>query len=139
MPLARNFLFKTQDKILAAGWNNKWSAGDWTFIGDVSYSKAKRNEQQYETNAQYRAADQRAAGTPRNIYDTGVLPISQRRHAARCTFNRNYADAANVQVGPTIYGAGYSKIPRVTDELTSGRIDVGRALDTAGSPTSCSA
>ena len=32
------------------------------------------------------------------------------------------ADPASVQVGPTIYGAGYSKIPRVTDELTSGRI-----------------
>ena len=34
-----------------------------------------------------------------------------------------------MQVGPTIYGAGYSKIPRITDELTSGRIDVGYQLN----------
>ena len=34
-----------------------------------------------------------------------------------------------MQVGPTIYGAGYSKIPYVTDELTSGRIDVMRNFD----------
>src|SRR6185503_2252808 len=44
VPLARNFLFKTQDKILALGWNNEWLAGDWTFTADVSHSKAQRNE-----------------------------------------------------------------------------------------------
>ena len=38
---------------------------------------------------------------------------------------QNYADPATVQVGPTIYGAGYSKIPAVTDELKSGRLDLG--------------
>ena len=27
VPLARNFLFKTQDEIFAAGWNNAWSLG----------------------------------------------------------------------------------------------------------------
>jgi iron complex outermembrane recepter protein len=128
VPLARNFLFKTQDKILAAGWNNEWATGDWTFIGDVSYSKAKRNEQQYETNAQYAPLTNAPAGAPRNIYDTGQFSIS-RDDMPSLVFNRNYADAAQVQVGPTIYGAGYSKIPRVTDELTSARIDVVRALD----------
>src|SRR4029078_7672819 len=44
-------------------------------------------------------------------------------------FTQNYADPAIVQVGPTIYGAGYSKIPHVTDELKSGRLDLGRTFE----------
>jgi iron complex outermembrane recepter protein len=128
VPLARNFLFKTQDKILALGWNNEWLAGDWTFTADVSHSKAKRNEQQYETNAQIAPLTNAPPGTPRNIYDNGTFAISN-DGMPRLSFDRNYADPTQVQVGPTIYGAGYSKIPRITDELTSGRIDVGYQLD----------
>jgi TonB-dependent receptor len=123
VPLARNFLFKTQDRILALGWNNEWLAGDWTFTADVSHSKAKRNEQQYETNAQIAPLTNAPAGTPRNIYDNGTFAINN-DGMPRLHFNNNYADPSLVQVGPTIYGAGYSKIPRITDELTSGRIDV---------------
>jgi TonB-dependent receptor len=128
VPLARNFLFKTQDKILALGWNNEWLAGNWTYTVDVSHSKAKRNEQQYETNAQIAPLTNAPAGTPRNIYDTGTFAISN-GGMPRLHFNNNYADPSLVQVGPTIYGAGYSKIPRITDELTSGRIDVGYQLN----------
>ncbi|HEY7640336.1 MAG TPA: TonB-dependent receptor [Steroidobacteraceae bacterium] len=128
VPLARNFLFKTQDKILALGWNNEWIAGDWTFTADASHSKAKRNEQQYETNAQIAPLTNAPAGTPRNIYDSGTFAISN-NDMPLLHFTNNYADPALVQVGPTIYGAGYSKIPRITDELTSGRIDVGYQLN----------
>jgi TonB-dependent receptor len=128
VPLARNFLFKTQDRILALGWNNEWVAGDWTFTADISHSNAKRNEQQYETNAQIAPLTNAAPGTPRNVYDTGTFSITD-DGMPRLRFNRNYADPAAVQVGPTIYGAGYSKIPRVTDELTSGRIDVAYAFN----------
>ena len=128
VPLARNFLFKTQDKILAAGWNNKFTSGDWTFVADVSYSNAKRNEQQYEQNAQFLPNLSAPAGTPRNVYTTGFFSISQDNMPV-LNFNQDMADPTTIQVGPTIYGAGYSKIPRVTDELTSGRIDIGRALD----------
>ena len=129
VPLARNFLFKTQDRILALGWNNEWIAGDWTYTLDVSHSNAKRNEQQYETNAQIAPLTNVPAGAPRNVYDTGTFSIVDHDGMPRLSFNRNYADPAAVQVGPTIYGAGYSKIPRVTDELTSGRIDVGYQLN----------
>ncbi|MGQ0833472.1 MAG: TonB-dependent receptor [Gammaproteobacteria bacterium] len=127
VPLARNFLFKTQDEIVAAGWTNEWSMGEWTLVGDLSYSEATRDEQQYETNAQY-APVNAPAGAPRNVYDTGQFQISN-DDMPTLTFGLNYADPANVQVGPTIYGAGYSKIPHVTDELTSARIDVGRSLE----------
>jgi TonB-dependent receptor len=127
-PLARNFLFKTQDKILAAGWNNEFISGDWTFGADVSYSKAKRNEQQYEQNAQFLPNLNAPAGTPRNVYSTGFFSIS-RDDMPTLNFQQDMANPATIQIGPTIYDDGYSKIPRVTDELTSGRIDIGRALD----------
>jgi iron complex outermembrane receptor protein len=122
VPLARNFLFKTQDKIMAAGWNNKFTSGNWTFVADVSYSKAKRNEQQYELNAQARSA------TPGNVYSTGFISVTQDNMPV-LNFQQDMANPAIIQIGPTIYGAGYSKIPRVTDELTSARFDVGYALD----------
>jgi TonB-dependent receptor len=127
VPLARNFLFNTRDRIAAAGWNNTWLAGEWTFAGDVSYSKATRDEQQFETNAQYAPLTNAPAGAPRNIYDTGTFQVSANGMPS-LTFGLNYADPTKVQVGPTIYGAGYSKIPHVTDELKSARVDVARTL-----------
>jgi hypothetical protein len=128
VPLARNFLFKTQDEIMAAGWKNELAFGEWKLTGDLSYSKAERDEQQYETNAQYLPNLAAAPGAPRNIYDTGAFSISP-DGMPQLTFNLNYADPINVQVGPTIYGAGYSKIPHVEDELTSARVDVERNLE----------
>ncbi|HVF16504.1 MAG TPA: TonB-dependent receptor, partial [Steroidobacteraceae bacterium] len=118
VPLVRNFLFKTQDKISAAGWNNQLTLGEWTVTGDLSYSKAKRNEQQYELNAQFFP----------NTTDSGFFSVQQDDEMPTLRFNNNYADPTRVQVGPTIYGSGYSKIPRVTDELSSIRLDVARSL-----------
>ncbi len=128
VPLVRNFLFKTQDKITALGWNNKWNAGAWTITGDLSYSKATRDEQQYETNAQYLPNLEAAPGTTRNVYDSGQFSVSP-SHMPTLSFNSNYADPSKVQLGGTIYGAGYSKIPHVEDKLKSARIDVQRKLD----------
>ncbi|HEY0686450.1 MAG TPA: TonB-dependent receptor [Steroidobacter sp.] len=121
VPLARNFLFKTEDEIFATGWNNKWLAGDWTFIADLSYSKAERDEEQYETNGQY------VLGGTSNIPDSGFFSLS-RHDMPTLNFNLDYADPNAVRLGPTIYGAGYSKIPHIEDELKSARIDVVREL-----------
>jgi len=49
VPLARNFLYTTKDRIFASGWNNKWTPGDWTLAADISYSRATRDEHDYET------------------------------------------------------------------------------------------
>jgi TonB-dependent receptor len=138
VPLARNFLFKTQDEIFAAGWNNKFTMDEWTVTADLSYSKATRDEQQYEINAQYEA-DVRPDCSPtvttnchppdeqRNVYDNGHFQL-QNGSMPSLTFGLDYADPTQVQIGPTIYGAGYSKIPHVEDELNSVRIDVERFL-----------
>ena len=54
VPLARNFLFTTEDEILAAGWRNEFQLSDeWSMVADISYSKAKRDQLQPEINAQY--------------------------------------------------------------------------------------
>lgn len=128
VPLARNFLFMTKDDIKAAGLNNKWTSGPWTVAADVSYSKAQRDERQYETNAQYLPNLNAAAGTPRNVYDTGSFSISA-NSMPQLQFALDYANPANVWLGPTIYGAGYSKIPHVEDELKSARADITRKFD----------
>ena len=53
VPLARNFLFKTEDEILAGGWLNEFQLNDeWKLLADFSYSKATREQDQFETNAQ---------------------------------------------------------------------------------------
>ena len=129
-PLVRNFQFITDDKIQALGWNNKFTTGDWTLIGDLSYSKATRDQFQPETNAQYGtcAGNGNPTGTPPvpadySCYDTGQFSLSAQQ-APSATFAKNYADPTQIAFGPTIYGAGYVKKPHVEDELKSARIDV---------------
>jgi TonB-dependent receptor len=128
VPLARNFQFKTSDDIFATGWNNKFQLTDeWTLTADLSYSKATRDETQYEMNAQYEPLPS-SSPAPRNIYDTGSFNLKQ-GDMPSLSFLRDYTDPTHIQVGPTIYGAGWSKIPHVEDELTSGRVDAARTLE----------
>ena len=154
LPLVRNFQFITDDKIFATGWNNKWSGGGWNLAGDVSYSRATRDQFQPENNAEY-VPDTRPSCTsagppsptchqvfsvpqptgppklvdaPRNNYDTGQFALYGTSMPS-LTFQRNYTDPTQVQIGPTIYGTGYVKKPHVQDELKSARIDVSRELN----------
>ena len=127
LPLVRNFQFITNDKIFAAGWNNKWTANGWTLSGDLSYSKATRDQFQPETNAEYVPLTGQPAGAPVNQYDNGQFAINGNSFPS-ITFARNYTDASMVQIGPTIYGTGYVKKPHIQDELKSARIDVSREL-----------
>jgi iron complex outermembrane receptor protein len=113
VPLARNFLYITKDQIFATGWNNKWASGDWTVVSDIGYSRATRDEHDYETQAGY----------PGGVTDTGSFYIPS-DGAPTLALNNNYTDPTKVLVGPTIYGAGYSRFPHVVDELKSIRLDV---------------
>jgi TonB-dependent receptor len=125
VPLARNFLFLTDDQIFSAGWLNEFQLNDqWRLLADLSYSKAERKQRQWETNAQY-APQTTNPNLPRNIYDNGVFKLRS-SDMSSLTFGLDYADPTKVQVGPTIYGAGYSKKPEVTDDLTSLRVDAVR-------------
>ena len=127
VPLARNFLFTTEDEIVAAGWRNDFQLNDeWSAVVDLSYSKAKREQNQPEINAQYARL---SSGPPFNQYDTGTFQLRGNSDMPSLSFTRDYADPDQVLVGPTIYGAGYTKAPEVEDELTSYRFDLTRAAD----------
>ena len=65
VPLARNFQYTTRDQIFATGWNNKWTSNDWTLVSDLGYSRATRDEKDYETQATYQ----------NGVTDTGVFFI----------------------------------------------------------------
>jgi TonB-dependent receptor len=132
VPLARNFLFLTDDEILSTGFNNEfYLSDDWTLKADLSYSKATREQDQFETQAQYLPADfdPDNPDLPRNQYDTGTFRLNGTSSMPTLSFDRNYADADQVQVGRTIYGAGYTKAPRVEDEITSFRVDLVRTAE----------
>ena len=117
VPLARNFLYITKDQIFATGWNNKWTPGDWTLAADLGYSRAVRDEHDYETQGTYQGG----------VTDTGTFYIPN-SSAPSLTLNNGYADPSKVLVGPTIYGAGYSRFPHVVDELKSVRLDATHSL-----------
>ena len=129
MPLVRNFLFTTEDEIFATGWRNEFTLNDeWSMVADISYSKADRDQLQPEINAQYVPLP--ANGTaPRNQYDTGTFQLRNNSNMPSLSFLRDYTDPTQVQIGPTIYGSGYTKKPHTEDELTSFRLDATRTAD----------
>jgi len=129
VPLARNFLFLTEDEIFSAGFKNEFFLNDdWTLMADVSYSKAEREQDQFETQAQY-VTQTTDPLLPTNQYDTGMYRLHGTSDMPTLSFARDYADADEVQVGPTIYGAGYTKAPEVEDEITSFRVDLVRSAE----------
>jgi TonB-dependent receptor len=120
-PLARNIYNKRTDKLTAFGWKNEYRPGDWVIAGDISYSKAEREELNLETQAQYRSA----TGTA--VLDTVTYDLARSSFPTAST-TLDYADPARIQVGPTIYGAGYGKVPMVKDELTSYKLSAVRKI-----------
>lgn len=112
VPLARNFLYLTSNEIFQAGWNNKWKGDAWNVMSDLAYSRATRDEKDYETQGQY------IGGVTDTI--TYFLPGSSQ---PTFTAQNSYTDPTKVLVGPTIYGGGYSRFPHVTDELKSFRLE----------------
>ena len=117
VPLARNFSYLTNDQIVQAGWNNKWIAENWSVMGDVAWSRATRDEHDYETQGQYQDGTLDTA--------TFYLPESS---APTFRLQNAYNNPAQILVGPTIYGAGYSRFPHVIDELKSYRLEGSHAI-----------
>ena len=63
VPLVRNFLFTTEDKIMAGGWRNEFQLSDaWSLAADISYSSADRDQNQPEINAQLGPANSTGHG-----------------------------------------------------------------------------
>ncbi len=121
VPLARNFLFTTEDEIIAGGWRNEFQLSDeWSLVADLSYSKAERDQLQPEINSQY---------GPSLVFDTGTFRLRGNNSMPSLSFLLDYTDPAQVLVGPTIYGSGYTKKPHVEDDLSALRLDAVREAE----------
>jgi len=121
-PAVRNVYNDRSDRLTAAGWNTQYRGMDWTVSGDLSYSGAKRNELNLESQAAQRNAANKA------ILDTVSYDLTPGGFPT-VSYGLNYADPATVKIGPTIFRAGYGKVPLVKDELKTYRLSASHALD----------
>ncbi len=119
-PVLRNDQNKRDDDITALGWNNKFNLGNgWTAVGDLSYSKANRDESILETYA----GTINTRDTVRFTTDGDGRPLF--------TYGLNYADPNTIKLLDSGgWGQdGYIKYPKVTDELKSMRLSAKKDLD----------
>jgi TonB-dependent receptor len=107
-PLVRGLYNKRDDKIDAFGWSNKLKTGDIQWIGDLSYSKATRDELSLENNTQL---------VPSPQFETVGINIKPNDFSQYFGLKNDYSNPANLILRGTIYGAGYGKTPQVKDEL----------------------
>jgi iron complex outermembrane recepter protein len=126
-PVIRNDVNKRNDKILALGWNNKFVIGNgWTAVGDLSYSKADRDESILET---YAGTGRGNANGARDRVSFTTDPTG------RPVFNYglNYADPNVVRlIDSGGWGQdGYVKFPKVKDELKAVKLVGKKELDRA--------
>ena len=111
-PLVRGMYNRRKDTINAIGWKNEFFSGAMKFVADISYSKADRNELSLENNTQL---------TPAPQLDTLNLIYSSNGFS-QLNPGRDYSDSSKLLLRGTIYGSGYGKTPKVSDELTSVRL-----------------
>ncbi|MEO8998582.1 MAG: TonB-dependent receptor [Rhodanobacter sp.] len=111
-PLVRGLYNSRHDTINAAGWKNEFNAGQVSIVADLSYSKATRRELNLETNTQLSPAPQ---------LDSVNLNYSS-NNFSQLTPGRNYSDPSTLFLSNTIYGSGYGKVPRISDELKSAKL-----------------
>ncbi len=120
-PLVRAIYNQRDDELSAIGWNNEYRTGDWILEADLSYSKAEREEINLETQAHYFDAN----GQP--VLDTVTYDMSSGFPTVR--YGLDYSNVARLAIGPTIYGAGYGKVPMVKDTLKSYKLAGSRGFN----------
>jgi TonB-dependent receptor len=116
-PVVRNNHYHQNDTLTAYGWNNKFIAGDWTFVADLSHSQADHKEELDEINTGLASRQTMtfdyANGTIPNIGLTGV-----------------YNNPALLAIGGQ-YGDGYVNAPHLKDKLNSFRVSAEYRFDSA--------
>lgn len=120
-PAVRNMYNDRTDKLSAIGWNGQYRTAKWVLTGDISYSKAERHELNLETQASQRSATNAPVG------DTVTYDLTPDGFPT-VSYGLNYADPSTVKIGPTVFRAGYGKVPSIKDELTSYRVTASRSL-----------
>ena len=126
-PIFRHDHNEREDKLNAIGWNNKLVMGDWTLVGDISWSKADRNESILEL---YSGT---VPGSP-GATDTFSVVLPQGGGYPNIRAGLNYADPSIVRlVDSGGWGqAGYLKNPEVKDEIKSLKLAARSNVDLFG-------
>jgi len=139
--VVRNHMTTYDDSLVSIGLNSALKTGDWTTTLDLANSKAKRDEQRYETTA----------GQPGDYKNNpaGLAPLGSiswtgfngsNFDAVRYTTSVNYADRSQIALtdingwGGTDNGvrfaqAGYLARPSETDTVNNFRLTESKDLD----------
>lgn len=126
-PVLRNDRNTQDDKLFAIGWNHRFTPNaDWTLTGDLSFSKAEREEMLLETYAGLGHVSDPGAT------DTVDFVIDRSTGKPRLTFGRSYTDPATIVLtDPGGWGQdGFVKFPSVEDRLYSARVSAERNFET---------
>jgi iron complex outermembrane recepter protein len=119
-PVALTTFNKRKDDIRALGWNNELKLGDWKLVGDLSWSKAKRDEQNAEVQA----------GSLSRVTLNNVNIVTG---DGRSTFSPSFdfGDGSKVYLtDPANWGRdGRSQFPKVRDEIKAVKLSAGRSFD----------
>lgn len=122
-PVVRNDHNARQDKLYALGWNNRLRLTEWALEGDLSYSKAERDEQILETYA--------GLSTQGAITDNFQFAIPTGAGLPTFTPGYHYADPNVVKLLDPA-GWGHDALmnrPSVRDELSALKLSGARSLD----------
>jgi iron complex outermembrane receptor protein len=118
-PVALTTLNKRQDEIHALGWNNEIDVAGWKAVADLSYAKAKRDEQNAELEA--------GARGPVSLGQTTIATGD-----GRSTFQspQNFADPASIYLSdPSGWGRdGRSQFPKVSDDIKALKLSASKAF-----------
>ncbi|KQW45619.1 MULTISPECIES: TonB-dependent receptor [unclassified Roseateles] len=119
-PVALTTFNKRQDDVRAVGWNTELQWADWKLAGDLSWSQAKRDEQ----NAELQAGSLNRVSLGQVNIVTGD---------GRSTFAPTF-DFANQSAvylrDPANWGRdGRSQFPKVGDEIKALKLTAGRVFD----------
>jgi iron complex outermembrane receptor protein len=119
-PVALTTYNKRQDDVRALGWNSELTLADWKFVGDLSWSKATRKEQ----NAELQAGSL-------NRVSLGQVSIVTGDGRSTFTPNFDFGDASKVYLrDPAGWGRdGRSQFPKVSDQAKALKLSASRNFD----------
>ncbi|WP_229459147.1 TonB-dependent receptor [Massilia cavernae] len=122
-PVVRNDFNTRQDQLYALGWNNRLRLSEWALEGDLSHSKAEREERILETYA--------GLSTGGAIKDNFKFQIPTGAGLPTFTTGFNYADPNVIKLlDPAGWGRdALLNRPSVKDELSSLKLSGARSLD----------
>ncbi|RZL40077.1 MAG: TonB-dependent receptor [Rubrivivax sp.] len=119
-PVALTSFNQRKDDIRAIGWNNELKLADWTLAADLSWSKAKRDEQNAEL----------AAGAPARV-SLGQVDIATGDGISTFHPTFDYGDGSKVMLtDPPGWGRdGRSQFPKVRDQIKALKLSAGRSFE----------